>query len=189
MIINKINIISFAGLKDKIIDLEDNVNLIYGENEKGKSTIQNFIRIWLYGMSSKRTKDLKNNDRVRFSPVDGDKIRGELYITYNNRKYIIRRSFGSTRKEDISEVLDAETGEVIKDIPKDEPGKYFLNVNSATFTKTLFINQLGVSISKDKEEDIIDRAANLLDSDSENISIQKSLEKLEGIKKSIITSR
>lgn len=189
MIINKINIISFAGLKDKIIDLEDNVNLIYGENEKGKSTIQNFIRIWLYGMSSKRTKDLKNNDRVRFSPVDGDKIRGELYITDNNRKYIIRRSFGSTRKEDSSEVLDAETGEVIKDIPKDEPGKYFLNVNSATFTKTLFINQLGVSISKDKEEDIIDRAANLLDSDSENISIQKSLEKLEGIKKSITTSR
>lgn len=189
MIINKINIISFAGLKDKIIDLEDKVNLIYGENEKGKSTIQNFIRIWLYGMSSKRSKDLKSNDRVRFSPVDGDKIRGELYITHNNRKYIIRRSFGATRKEDLSEILDAETGEVIKDIPKDEPGKYFLNVNSATFVKTLFINQLGVAISKDKEEDIIDRAANLLDSDSENISIQKSLEKLEGIRKSITTTR
>lgn len=189
MIINKINIISFAGLKDKVIDLEDKVNLIYGENEKGKSTIQNFIRIWLYGMSSKRSKDLKSNDRVRFSPVDGDKIRGELYVTHNNRKYIIRRSFGATRKEDLSEILDAETGEIIKDIPKDEPGKYFLSVNSATFIKTLFINQLGVAISKDKEEDIIDRAANLLDSDSENISIQKSLEKLEGIKKSITTTR
>ena len=156
MIINKINIISFAGLKDKVIDLEDKVNLIYGENEKGKSTIQNFIRIWLYGMSSKRSKDLKSNDRVRFSPVDGDKIRGELHITHNDRKYVIRRSFGATRKDDLSEILDAETGEVIKDIPKDEPGKYFLNVNSATFTKTLFINQLGVAISKDKEEDIID---------------------------------
>ena len=189
MIINKINIISFAGLKDKVIDLEDKVNLIYGENEKGKSTIQNFIRIWLYGMSSKRSKDLKSNDRVRFSPVDGDKIRGELHITHNDRKYVIRRSFGATRKDDLSEILDAETGEVIKDIPKDEPGKYFLNVNSATFTKTLFINQLGVAISKDKEEDIIDRAANLLDNDSENISIQKSLEKLEGIKKSITTTR
>ena len=40
-------------------------------------------------MNSKRTKDLKNNDRVRFAPVDGDKIRGELYVTHNNRKYII----------------------------------------------------------------------------------------------------
>lgn len=189
MIINKINIISFAGLKDKEINFEEKINLIYGENEKGKSTIQNFIRVWLYGMNSKRTKDLKNNDRVRFAPVDGDKIRGELYVTHNNRKYIIKRSFGATKKEDISEILDAESGEILTEIPKDEPGRYFLNVNSSTFYKTLFINQLGVAISKDKEEEIIDKAANLLNSDDTNIPIQKSIERLETIKKSISTVR
>lgn len=189
MIINKINIISFAGLKDKEINFEEKINLIYGENEKGKSTIQNFIRVWLYGMNSKRTKDLKNNDRVRFAPVDGDKIRGELYVTHNNRKYIIKRSFGATKKEDISEILDAESGEILTEIPKDEPGRYFLNVNSSTFYKTLFINQLGVAISKDKEEEIIDKAANLLNSDDTNIPIQKSIERLENIKKSISTVR
>ena len=189
MIINKINIISFAGLKDKEINFEEKINLIYGENEKGKSTIQNFIRVWLYGMNSKRTKDLKNNDRVRFAPVDGDKIRGELYVTHNNRKYIIKRSFGATKKEDISEILDAESGEILTEIPKDEPGRYFLNVNSSTFYKTLFINQLGVAISKDKEEEIIDKAANLLNSDDTNKPIQKSIERLETIKKSISTVR
>lgn len=189
MIINKINIISFAGLKDKEVKFEEKINLIYGENEKGKSTIQNFIRVWLYGMNSKRTKDLKNNDRVRFAPVDGDKIRGELYVTHNNRKYIIKRSFGATKKEDISEILDAESGEILIEIPKDEPGRYFLNVNSSTFYKTLFINQLGVAISKDKEEEIIDKAANLLNSDDTNIPIQKSIERLENIKKSISTVR
>lgn len=189
MIINKINIISFAGLKDKEINFEEKINLIYGENEKGKSTIQNFIRVWLYGMNSKRTKDLKNNDRVRFAPVDGDKIRGELYVTHNNRKYIIKRSFGATKKEDISEILDAESGEILTEIPKDEPARYFLNVNSSTFYKTLFINQLGVAISKDKEEEIIDKAANLLNSDDTNIPIQKSIERLETIKKSISTAR
>lgn len=189
MIINKINIISFAGLKDKEINFEEKVNLIYGENEKGKSTIQNFIRVWLYGMNSKRTKDLKNNDRIRFAPIDGEKIRGELYVTHNNRKYIIKRSFGATKKEDISEILDAESGEIVTEIPKDEPGRYFLNVNSSTFFKTLFINQLGVAISKDKEEEIIDKAANLLNSDDTNISAQKSIERLEAIKKSISTVR
>ena len=189
MIINKINIISFAGLKDKEINFEEKINLIYGENEKGKSTIQNFIRVWLYGMNSKRTKDLKNNDRVRFAPIDGEKIRGELYVTHNNRKYIIKRSFGVTKKEDTSEILDAESGEIITEIPKDEPGRYFFNVNSSTFFKTLFINQLGVAISKDKEEEIIDKAANLLDSEDTNISAQKSIERLEAIKKSISTAR
>lgn len=189
MIINKLNIISFGGLKDKVIELTDNVNLIYGENEKGKSTIQNFIRIWLYGMNSKRTKDIKSNDRLRFMPVSGEKIRGELYITHNNRSYIISRSFGATKKEDTSEIIDFETGEEILYIPKDEPGRYFFNVNSQTFYKTLFINQLGVSISRDKEEEIIDKAANLLNSDSDNVSVQKALERLEAIKKSITTPR
>lgn len=189
MIINKLNIISFGGLKDKVIELTDEVNLIYGENEKGKSTIQNFIRIWLYGMNSKRTKDIKSNDRLRFMPITGEKIRGELYITHNNRSYIISRSFGITKKEDTSEIIDFETGEEILDIPKDEPGRYFFNVNSQTFYKTLFINQLGVSISRDKEEEIIDKAANLLNSDSDNVSVQKALEKLEAIKKSITTPR
>ncbi|MBS5939456.1 ATP-binding protein [Clostridium sp.] len=189
MIINKLNIISFGGLKDKVIELTDNVNLIYGENEKGKSTIQNFIRIWLYGMNSKRTKDIKSNDRLRFMPITGEKIRGELYITHNNRSYIISRSFGATKKEDTSEIIDFETGEEILDIPKDEPGRYFFNVNSQTFYKTLFINQLGVSISRDKEEEIIDKAANLLNSDGDNVSVQKALEKLEAIRKSITTPR
>lgn len=189
MIINKLNIISFGGLKDKVIELTEDVNLIYGENEKGKSTIQNFIRIWLYGMNSKRTKDIKSNDRLRFMPITGEKIRGELYITHNNRSYIISRSFGATKKEDTSEIIDFETGEEILDIPKDEPGRYFFNVNSQTFYKTLFINQLGVSISRDKEEEIIDKAANLLNSDSDNVSVQKALEKLETIRKSITTPR
>lgn len=189
MIINKINIIAFAGVKNKVIEFNEGINLIYGENEKGKSTIQNFIRVWLYGMNNKRSKDIKNNDRIRFMPVDGDTIKGELYVTHNERTYIIIRSFGKTKKQDSSQIIDAETGEEIPDIPKNDPGKYFLNVNGATFNKTLFISQLGVAISKDKEEEIIDKAANLLDSDEENISVQKSFEKLEAIKKKITTTR
>lgn len=189
MIINKINIIAFAGVKNKVIEFTTGNNIVYGENEKGKSTIENFIRVFLYGMNSKRSKDIKSNDRLRFMPLDGDKIKGELYITHKNRKYIIRRTFGETKKQDLAEVIDGETGEEILEISKEEPGKYFLNVNSSTFNKTLFIGQLGVSIIKDKEEEIIDKAANLIDDGEDNISVDKAINKLEAIKKSIKTPR
>ena len=189
MIIDKINIIAFAGLKNKVIEFTTGNNIVYGENEKGKSTIENFIRVFLYGMNSKRSKDIKSNDRLRFMPLDGDKIKGELYITHKNRKYIIRRTFGETKKQDLSEVIDAETGEEFLEISKEEPGKYFLNVNSSTFNKTLFIGQLGVSITKDKEEEIIDRAANLIEDGEDSISVDKAISKLEAIKKSIKTPR
>ena len=35
MKINKINIISFGGLKNYTLNLEEGLNCIYGENEKG----------------------------------------------------------------------------------------------------------------------------------------------------------
>ncbi|MDU5260870.1 MAG: AAA family ATPase, partial [Clostridium celatum] len=62
MIIKKVNIIVFGGLKDKIINFDNGMNIIYGENEAGKSTIQAFIKIWLYGMANYKGKDYKQND-------------------------------------------------------------------------------------------------------------------------------
>lgn len=189
MIIKKANIISFGGIKNKEIIFDKGINIIYGENEKGKSTIQSFIRVWLFGISNKRSKDLKLNERVRFTPVSGEKISGELHVINDGVEFIIKRSFGMSKREDISEVIDATTGEVVVEIPENEPGKYFLGVNSSTFLKTLFISQLGVLVNKDKEEDMMERAANLLGSGDENISVKKAMERLEELKKSLTTSR
>lgn len=189
MIIKKTNIIAFAGVCNKIIEFERDINVVYGENEAGKSTIQNFIKIWLYGMSSKRSKDLKSNERLKYTPINGEKIRGELYIEKGGREYIIKRTFGASRKDDICELLDALTGEEIKDISSDEIGKYFLGVNGSTFVRTLFISQLGVVVNKDREEEIMERATNLLGSGEEKVSIHRAIEKLEGIRKSLTTTR
>lgn len=189
MIIKKINIIAFAGISNKVIEFKRNTNIVYGDNETGKSTVQSFIKIWLYGISPKRSKDLKNNERLKYAPITGEKIIGELYIENEGIEYIIKKSFGVTKKEDTCEILDALTGEVIKDIPNDEPGKYFLGVNGSTFVRTLFISQLGVVVNKDREEEIMERATNLLGSGEEKVSIHRAIEKLEGIRKSLTTTR
>lgn len=86
MIIRKANIVAFAGITNKIIEFSNGINIIYGGNEAGKSTIQNFIKIWLFGMNSKRSKYIKNNDRLRFTPISGEKIKGQLYVEHLNRK-------------------------------------------------------------------------------------------------------
>ncbi len=43
MKINKIKINSYGKLKNKEINLENNLNIIYGKNESGKSTLLKFI--------------------------------------------------------------------------------------------------------------------------------------------------
>ena len=50
MKINKIKINSYGKIKNKEIKLNNNLNIIYGKNESGKSTILNFIFNILYGI-------------------------------------------------------------------------------------------------------------------------------------------
>lgn len=189
MIIKKVNIIVFGGLKDKIINFDNGMNIIYGENEAGKSTIQAFIKIWLYGMANYKGKDYKQNDRLKYMPSTGETISGELYVEFKNKDYIIRRTFGKSKKEDTSLIIDAITGEEINYISKEEPGKYFFNINRATFINTLFISQLGVEVRKDKEEEIIDKIANSIGIDDGQVSVEVAIAKLNKYKKSISNVR
>ncbi|MGL4772049.1 MAG: ATP-binding protein [Clostridium sp.] len=189
MIIKKINIHSFGKIQDLSLDLSSKLNLIYGENEKGKSTIQSFIKACLYGIPSKKEKGTSYSLRERYSGINGEKMAGELIVYHDGREFIIKRSFGKTKKDDKSEILDALTGEEVKEVDKDEPGKYFLGVNSSTFSKTLFISQLGVVVEKDKEEEIMDKITNIFHSGDDEVSIEKALEILNANIKLLTTVR
>ena len=187
MIIKKIRIKSFGGIKEREINLNNGINLLYGENEKGKSTIQNFIRIWLYGFGSSRGG--KNNLRKKYMPFSGEKMQGELIVSHEDKDYIIKRSFGLTKKDDVSIIYDELTGEEVKDINKDELGSYFLGVNSNTFLKTLFIPQLGVVVSRDKDEQIIQKIIDIFGCGEGEVSAYSAIEKLKATRKELTTTR
>ncbi|PRR79135.1 AAA family ATPase [Clostridium vincentii] len=187
MIIKELRIDNFGGIENKIISLNRGLNVIYGENEKGKSRIEAFIKIMLYGFSTKRGKG--QGERVKYSSFKGGSIKGELIIEYEKRKYIIKRSFGVTKKEDSSVILDYLTGEEQEWVSDDEPGKSFLEINKSTFEKTLFIGQLAVAFTKDKEEEIMDKITAVFGCSEDEVSVAKALDKIENIKKGLTTTR
>ena len=189
MIIKSVNINSFGGIKNKKINFSKGLNIVYGENEAGKSTIQSFIKIWLYGFSSYKGKDYKLNERIKYTPNDGDNISGELNVIHEDKEYIIRRTFGRTKKEDTSIIINSITGEEVQYINKEETGKYFFNINRSTFINTLFIGQLGVSVKKDKEEEILDKLSNSIGSEEGQVSVEVAFSKLYKYKKSISNIR
>ncbi|MDD2447234.1 MAG: AAA family ATPase, partial [Tissierellia bacterium] len=49
MIIKELNLIGFGKFKNKVIKLDNGINLIYGKNEDGKSTLHSFIDGMFYG--------------------------------------------------------------------------------------------------------------------------------------------
>lgn len=72
MQIEKIQINNFGKLKDKDIELNNGINVIFGENESGKSTLLKFITSMFYGAS-------KNKNGKRISDF-------EKYTPWNERR-------------------------------------------------------------------------------------------------------
>ena len=93
MKINKLKINSYGKLKNKEIEFKDNINIVYGKNESGKSTLLKFIQNSFYGIS-KNKKGKEYSDFDKYSPWTEEEFSGKLeYELDNNEKYEIYRDF------------------------------------------------------------------------------------------------
>ena len=188
MIIKKINVKSFGKLKNKEIELKDGLNIIYGENESGKSTLQSFIKVMLYGVCNKKGKKTLS-DRVKYTPLGESSFSGELLIEENGEEILIDRSFGKTKKYDDGNILNNITGEKINKYSWQEPGKDILNISSDGFKNTLFISQMGCTVESSKQDDVLNKIINILECGADEVSYKKIKNNLEENKKSLTNSR
>jgi hypothetical protein len=187
--IDRIHIGAFGGLKDFVQEYTAGFNLIYGENEYGKSTIMSFIRIMLYGCSSK-SKDINQNIRKKYEPFSGEKMSGSLECSLNGVTYVIEKELGKTKGNDIRHIYNKNTGEEIILSKEVEAGKYFLGIDEAEFLKTMFDDNIGgYGSAGEKDKEMLWRIANLnaglpeyegdLKTRNDNIeSLNKDIEKL-----------
>ena len=54
MIIKDIRLTNFGKFNHKMVTLEPGLNIVYGENEAGKTTLHTFIRGMLFGIEKQR---------------------------------------------------------------------------------------------------------------------------------------
>lgn len=185
MIITKLRIKNFGKLKELEIQLGEKLNIIYGTNEAGKSTVLAFLKAMLYGMNSQK-KALRDNDRLRFQPWDGDFGEGELYFREEQgRELILRRKLGSRRGDNWT-ILDALTGRPVAEYHSAaNPGEVMLGLGEAAYSRTIYIPQLGCAVLPDKEDEIMARLMNLHQTGEEQVSLHKALNDLEKERKKL----
>ncbi len=189
MTINRLRIGHFGKIKDLQINLKKGFNIIYGENESGKSTIQAFVKTMLYGMNSQK-KDIKENPRLHYIPWGEKKAYGELYFQdSHNNEYIIKRSFGNKKREDESEVLNLVTGDIAPHIPVHKPGEELFGLGEEAFEKTAWIKQLGSGVFQGKDDELLSRLTNLQETGEENVSYNKAMEELNESRKLLTNQR
>ena len=182
MKINKIKINSYGKLKNKEINLEKNLNIIYGKNESGKSTLLKFILNILYGTSkNKKGKDI--SDFEKYKPWNSEEYSGKIiYELDDNSKYEIYREFNkknpkifNTNGEDITKYFN---------IDKNKGSEFFIEqtqISEDMFLATSIAMQQEVKLEKGIENVLVQKISNLVETGEDNISYKKAVEKLNKI--------
>lgn len=142
MKINELYIRRFGKLKDYKLVLSDGMNVLFGNNEAGKTTIFNFILAMLYGFSNTRGKGISDSARKKYMTWGENKIGGTMTVEHNGTTYVIDRSFGKTKAGDSLEFKNLTLGESV-DLPNSrEVGEYLFDLDEKSFKGTCFISQL-----------------------------------------------
>ena len=140
MKINSIYISAFGGLKNVALDFKDGFNLIYGDNEQGKSTVMAFIKMMFYG-NERGSAKLSKNIRKKYTPWDGSNMAGSVDFKHNGTEYRIEREFRSSNSTDKVTLCDLNLG-TRQSAPADL-GLSFFGLSSAAFERSVFIGQFG----------------------------------------------
>ena len=157
--IDKINLISFGKFNNKTINFSKGLNVVYGENEKGKSTILAFIKVMLFGMNSQKAS-IKDNERKKYFSFKDGRALGTMEISIDDNKYIIEREFKDSKRQDKVNIYNELEGKKFsqKIIPIDEE----------SYMSTGYLTQYGGEVAKEKIN-------NLKDTGSEEIDYGKTI--------------
>ncbi|MBO5930286.1 MAG: AAA family ATPase, partial [Clostridia bacterium] len=179
MRIDKIEIDGFGRLNDFSLTLADGFNLIYGENESGKSTLCDFLLSMFYDMPNDGKRlALSESFRRKYKPWQGERFGGRVYFTHAGKRFLLEKSFGNTKRTDRARLLDADTWDDCGSA--ENAGERFFGLGREGFLKTLFIRGLGADAEGLDSTEILTRLSNQETSGDEDISyinIQNALEK------------
>ena len=170
MRLNKIYISAFGGLKDFTLDLSGGLNVIYGNNEDGKSTVAAFIKAMFYG-TGRNTKSLADSVRLKYTPWDNSTMAGRIYFENGGKSYCLEKEFRKSDSTDRTLLTDLDSGKQIE--AGENIGQQFFGLSAAAFERSLFIS--GGDFIKDDAAagEINGKLSNIALTGSEDVSYKK----------------
>lgn len=141
MKIEKIHIENFGKFSDYSIDFKDGFNLVFGNNEDGKTTIMSFIRLMFYGAGTSKT-DISFNLRRRYAPFSQEKMGGSIEFSHRGKSYSLSKQFGKSAKSDKVLLLDKALGTPVSLPAGSEIGEQFFSLSAGAFERSIYIGSL-----------------------------------------------
>ena len=182
MQINKININNYGNLSNKEINLDKKINIIYGKNEAGKSTLLNFIESMFFGANKNKGKKLIP-DFDRYNPWNNGEYSGTIdYQLENGDEFHIYRDF----KKKNPQILNKLGKDISQEfnIDKKNGNQFFTEqtgMDRSLIDSTIITEQNQVELDEGTQNQLLQKIANLSESGEEELSYKKIMDKLNKI--------
>lgn len=179
MKIKNIKINNYGNLKQKEINLENNINIVYGKNETGKSTLLNYLKNIFFGISkNKNGKEI--SDYEKYLPWSGEEFSGKIkYELDDNEQFEIYRDF----KKKNPVVVDSKFDDISNKfkIDKKDGNQFFYEqtgIDEKTYLSTIMSPQQEVVLDNQSQSILVQKLANIAGTGEDKVSFQKAMDKL-----------
>ncbi len=169
---------TFGKLDEARLDLSEGLNVLYGENESGKSTWSAFLRVMLYGISTReKNKAGFLADKEKYAPWSGKPMYGKIEFSWQGKEYVMERNPNRNGILQDAKIVECDTGKVL-DIP--EPvGETLLGVRREVYERTAFIAQSQIAITGDKTGELEKKICAIATTGEEDVSQKQIIARLE----------
>lgn len=185
MLITRLKLDYFGKFSGREIELKPGINIIYGENEAGKSTLHAFIKGMLFGIERLKGRGAASKEDIytRYLPWDyPGAYGGQMDIRVGEKSYRLQRSFHANDR--YFTITDMETGREVK-LKEGHIDELIPGLNEAAFRNTISMEQLKVRTDAELAAQVRNYIANLSVAKSREINVERAIELLKQKKKAL----
>ena len=186
MIIREANIGKFGKLENQKNQFAPQINVIYGANESGKSTLMQFLKAMLFGLEKTRVRKTLDTYN-RYEPWDTPAyFYGSMMFETGQQQFLLERNF--YYKEKRARLVNIRDGEELS-VEYGDLDMLLGNVSAAAYENTCCIGQEQLLPGRELGVLLEDERSNLAQTGSGDFQLSKALQELEQKRKNAEKTR
>lgn len=186
MIIREANIGKFGKLENQKYQFSPRINVIYGANESGKSTLMQFLKAMLFGLEKTRVRKTLDTYN-RYEPWDTPAyFYGSMVFETGQQQFLLERNF--YHKEKRARLVNIRDGEELS-VEYGDLDMLLGNVSAAAYENTCCIGQEQLLPGRELGVLLEDERSNLAQTGSGDFQLSKALQELEQKRKNAEKTR
>ena len=176
MIIRQAEIQKFGKLEKEQYRFSPQINIIYGPNESGKSTLMQFLKAMMYGLEKSRVRKMLDTYK-KYEPWDAPAyFSGSMIFETGEQQFLLERNF--YYKERSTRLVNIRDGEELS-VEYGDLDMLLGNVSAGAYENTFCIGQEQSVPGRELGVLLEDERSNLAQTGSGDFPLSKALQNLE----------